>query len=539
MTFITEMTSSHQARQKMNRKLFITTMVLLLITSLISPLVFAADEISVFINGRKISFDVPPAKISGRTMVPLRGIFEGLGAEVKWEAATMTITAKRGDTEVKLTLGDKNAYINGNLNILDVPPAKVSGRTMVPLRFVGEAFKAEVKWVGATKSIYINDETASAPQPAITATPEPAGNAIEGTVSSITYSSLPNKIMVKKGNALYTYEVTPQTVIRLTEVDGTFSGSINLRQLQKGDYVMIAPDPANQSAAKSIEGKFRKVSGVISAFASNKVIMKDGTVIALNPEAEVYMQRKRVSISELQPGREAYFRINPVTNESWWVTLKGVKPSASPTPGEVVITDFIHDGNRTVDAGDVVTFSFKGTPGGNATFSIPGVGSAVMLETSPGYYSGTYTIKRTDKSGMIYPFGILAVGGWRTKTVKSTIPLYIRVAAGSTSQSLDPKAPFISSPANNTTVPSTFMVMGKGEPGVRIFISIQQLTALGPVAADLGTVKQETVADANGDFKSQFSFAIAPKDCAYIIKVYQQRPDGKISPTSSVQAKQR
>ena len=522
----------------MNKNLFITAMVLLLITSVISPWVSAADDISVYINGRKITFDVPPAKINGRTMVPLRGIFEGLGAEVKWEAATMTITAKRGDTEVKLTLGDRNAYINGNLNTLDVPPAKVSGRTMVPLRFVGEAFKAEVKWVGATKSIYINDETAATPQPVITATPAPAGNAIEGTIASIILNTSPNKIMVKKGNALYTYEISPQTTIRLTEVDGTFSGSVSLRQLQKGDYVLLTPESANNSRAQTIEAKFRKVNGVISAFASNKIIMKDGTVIALNPAVEVYMRRKKVSTSELKPGREAYFRINPVTNESWWVTLRGT-PTASPTPGQVTITDFTHNGNRTLEAGDVVTFSFKGTPGGKATFSIPGVGSAVMLEKSPGYYSGNYTIKRTDKNGMIYPFGILAVGGWHTKTVKSTIPLYIRVSSGSSSQSLDPKAPFISSPANNTTVPSTFTVMGKAEPGARIFVTIQQLTELGPIAADLGTVKQETVADANGEFKIQFSFAIAPKDSVYNIKVYQQLNNGKISPTASVQAKQR
>ncbi len=539
MTLIHRQKIKSSSPKTMNKKILITAMVLLLITSLISPMVFAADEISVFINGRKISFDVPPAKISGRTMVPLRGIFEGLGAEVKWEAATMTITAKRGDTEVKLTLGDKNAYINGNLNVLDVPPAKVSGRTMVPLRFVGEAFKAEVKWVGATKSIYINDETAGTPQPAITATPEPAGNVIEGTISSIIHTTTPNKIMIKKGNALYTYEVTPQTVIRLTEVDGTFSGSISLRQLQKGDYALITPDPANNNNAKSIDGKFKKITGIISAFASNKIIMKDGTVIVLNPEAEVYIQRKKVSTSEIQPGREAYFRINPVTNESWWVMLKGITPTASPRPGEVVITDFTHNGNRTLEAGDVITFSFKGTPGGKATFSIPGVASIAMLERSPGYYWGNYTIKKADKSGTIYPFGILAVGGWKTKTVKSTLPIYIRVSSGSTSQSLNPKAPFISSPADNTTVPSNFTVMGKAEPGAKIFVSIQQLTELGPVAADLGTVKQETVADANGDFKIQFSFSIAPKDCTYNIKVYQQRSDGKISPTASVKAKQR
>ena len=60
--------------------------------------------IQVEVNGRPLSFRVPPTRVSGRTMVPLRGIFESLGAQVNWDADTSTITATNGVSEVRLTI---------------------------------------------------------------------------------------------------------------------------------------------------------------------------------------------------------------------------------------------------------------------------------------------------------------------------------------------------------------------------------------------------------------------------------------------------
>lgn len=100
----------------------------------------------VIVNGKQLEFDVNPVIKDGRTLVPLRDIFENLGATVEWDSKTRTITAKSGENEVVLTIGSKTAAINGTEIDLETPPQIINGKTLVPLRFVSEALGANVTW---------------------------------------------------------------------------------------------------------------------------------------------------------------------------------------------------------------------------------------------------------------------------------------------------------------------------------------------------------------------------------------------------------
>lgn len=112
-----------------------------------------AQPIRVELDGRQLSFDQPPVRIGGSLVVPLRGIFEALQAEVNYTRATRSIRANKGNTVVELTLGSREARINGRPIFLDVAADTIGGSTMVPLRFVSEALGAEVKWNGATQTV--------------------------------------------------------------------------------------------------------------------------------------------------------------------------------------------------------------------------------------------------------------------------------------------------------------------------------------------------------------------------------------------------
>lgn len=103
--------------------------------------------ITVHYNGDKIDFDQIPVAENGRTLVPLRAIFEKIGAEVHWDGTTNTITATKGATEVKLTLYSDIAYKNGEEIKLDVPAKAINGRTLVPVRFIADCFDVDTKWV--------------------------------------------------------------------------------------------------------------------------------------------------------------------------------------------------------------------------------------------------------------------------------------------------------------------------------------------------------------------------------------------------------
>ena len=132
------------------------TMRKVLFTGLLLSSTALAQPISVQLDGRYLTFDQPPVSVAGRLMVPLRGIFEALQAEVLYSAPTRSIKATKGSTVVELTLGSRQALIDGRPVFLDVPADTLGGRTMVPLRFVSESLGAEVKWNGATRTVLLS-----------------------------------------------------------------------------------------------------------------------------------------------------------------------------------------------------------------------------------------------------------------------------------------------------------------------------------------------------------------------------------------------
>lgn len=117
-----------------------------------------ADSIKLFINDTQYFMDPNPYIKDGRTLVPMRRVFEILGAQVTWNETDQSVTAVRGGTEIKLYIGSQTAYKNGQAVQLDVPAEIMAstGRTMVPLRFVSEALGCSVQWTGATQTITID-----------------------------------------------------------------------------------------------------------------------------------------------------------------------------------------------------------------------------------------------------------------------------------------------------------------------------------------------------------------------------------------------
>ena len=129
--------------------------VILIVFSLISN-VFA---IELYVDTNKIESDTPPTIIDGRTLVPVRAIFEAIGATVDWDAATSTATGIKGDTTVIIQIDNNTAYVNGEAKTLDVPAQLINGRTMVPARFVSESIGCDVTWYEKTATVGVADKT--------------------------------------------------------------------------------------------------------------------------------------------------------------------------------------------------------------------------------------------------------------------------------------------------------------------------------------------------------------------------------------------
>jgi iron complex transport system substrate-binding protein len=118
----------------------------------------AAAEVKVVVDGKALSMDVKPVIENDRTLVPLRAIFEALGAKVDWDGKTRTVTAVKGSTSIRLVVGNATALKNGSKVKLDVPAKIRNGRTLVPLRFVSEALGADVDWDAATYTVAIKNK---------------------------------------------------------------------------------------------------------------------------------------------------------------------------------------------------------------------------------------------------------------------------------------------------------------------------------------------------------------------------------------------
>ena len=112
----------------------------------------------VTINGKNVIFDVQPIIKNGRTLVPIRVIAEELGATVSWNQSTQTITITKGSSNIQLFIKKPNASLNGSNISIDVPPEIISGRTIVPIRFIAEAFNMNVQWNQNTMTATINDK---------------------------------------------------------------------------------------------------------------------------------------------------------------------------------------------------------------------------------------------------------------------------------------------------------------------------------------------------------------------------------------------
>jgi tetratricopeptide (TPR) repeat protein len=114
--------------------------------------------IVAFVNGEQTESDVAPMAKDGRTFLPFRAISQSLKADVSWNEEEKSVTVTRDGIEVKLVIGSSTAYVNGEEVTLDAPPEIIEGRTVVPVRFVVEAFGAIVKWEAESKTVVIYEE---------------------------------------------------------------------------------------------------------------------------------------------------------------------------------------------------------------------------------------------------------------------------------------------------------------------------------------------------------------------------------------------
>ena len=221
------------------------------------------NDIKVLLDGQQIIFDVQPQIINGRTMVPMRKIFEALGATVSWDGASRTATGKLGDTVVNVTIDSNVLFKNGVPKTLDVAPALIDGRTLVPARAIAESFDCVVDWIGETRTVTIaRSESFTQEKTSLTAS-EISDRVAPSVFYIEVYDEKSNCMgsgsgffISSDGAAVTNYHVIEDTAYALIRtIDGDIFGVTNIIAYDAGlDVAIIKVDKMSMKEGKYIDG---------------------------------------------------------------------------------------------------------------------------------------------------------------------------------------------------------------------------------------------------------------------------------------------
>lgn len=141
-----------------------SSLICLAFVAAILPPAARAQSVSVVVNGQPMSFASPPIVRAGRVFVPLRGVFEHLGASVVYDNGQINATAN--GRSISVAIGSTQATVDGQTQAIDVAPFIIGATTYVPLRFISQAFGAAVNWNDSTSTVTIESAPRPPPEPA-------------------------------------------------------------------------------------------------------------------------------------------------------------------------------------------------------------------------------------------------------------------------------------------------------------------------------------------------------------------------------------
>ena len=414
-----------------------------------------AQGINVFVNGNTVNFGgVPPTSQGGRVLVPLRGVFEALGAVVDYNAGTRTIDALRGDTRLKITLGSTIAFVNDQPVRLEVPAQTSLGRTLVPLRFVGEALGAQVQWDAGQRAVIITSPEVVNPLPTPTPRPTPRPTPIpdpidpdpidpdpidpgveDNTVSGsvVRINNAQRAITIRSNNISRTYQLARnamferQPLLNRSTLDNPEFGSattILFTEILAGDTVLLTLNDDNlvtrvASTPSVYIARVRSSSG-------GRITLDDDANTQLNIGTNlrfINSQGRAATTSNLRAGDEVVLFISPDTRRIYQVSsyrndlnaangLDATDPYLPPDNGDpntdpnngdtpqidqVTFTILNQNQNNNANqdlmsakAGDTISVVVRGTPGLRGTFELGNRNNAVNLRERPNR-AGEYT----------------------------------------------------------------------------------------------------------------------------------------------------
>lgn len=526
---------------------------------LAGPVRSGAQAIGVTINGQPVVFqDIGPQQIDGRTLVPVRGVLEKLGATISFDNRTQTVIASTPNVDIQLKIGSKTAMVNGKEITLDTPAQTIHDHTFVPLRFIGEALGADLSWDAATRTVRILTKdalnaSAGAPSNPVQRddrprpqTPQeraddnrapagrPGNNGRAPIINSFTQSA---GRWLRAGETLEAIlEGTPggQASFRIPGL----ADQVAMRETAPGHYVGNWNVPAN----KHVQLKAAAVIGSLQIGSRTAPLLQAGETVsvdAIDPRIRDAAP-ENTNVSDPRPNISATFEdqgsgvdrksihlfVNgrDVTNEANvtrdFISYKPDAPlEAGPQQIELKVMDVAgnladarwtfneqprakggiksvsDNADHALQPGDVMHVELSGTPGSQAAFSAGSIQNVPMREDQPGHYVADYTIRRGDDiADKPLAFRLKTPEGEKFEQAGRSA---IRINTGK------PTAPTVTYPGPNDTPANPLIVRGKATPNSRVRVKVDYQNKVFGLIAMRGTAADAIVTtDKSGNWES-------------------------------------
>ena len=412
--------------------------------------------IALVLNGTKLAVNPAPVFLHYHLLVPVRRVLSALGLAFDKEGAYVRTYA--GAKTITLVIGSITARVDDAPVQLDAAPVEIKNVLYAPLRFYTDALGAQAVFDRQTNSVEITSTLVGR-----------SGNGIVnidggvqemGTIGAIDLNSDPPTLTLTHNASVRTLPIDPGVTVLVQDVDTGTSNGGDLDQVRVGDYAQISLDRGGH--IKHIVDAYGSRTGTVAAAGSGQLILDDGHVVAPSRGTAITLNGSAATIDQLHVGDDLMVRYNIDSSEVREIVATRKSPGVPAAAGPAVISGIDVSPQRPLRAGDTLTVTMHGTPGGLAGYDIgPYITNLTFTEGSPGLYTGSYQIRRGQNFANAPIFGHLNVRGTDAPAAESQTT----VSASTEAPGISDFAPDMGASVNDTR-PSIYATFSSGTVGV-------------------------------------------------------------------------
>ncbi|MDP9111754.1 MAG: hypothetical protein M3M96_08990, partial [Candidatus Eremiobacteraeota bacterium] len=240
-----------------------------------------------------------------------------------------------------------------------------------------------------------------------------------GTVTAVDLTSEPATMTLTYNASVRTLQIARDARVIVQDVNtGTRSDGV-LADVHAGDFARLSLD--KQGRIERVVDAYGSRVGALEAVADGELVLSDGHVITPSRDTTITLNGASAAAGDLKVGDSVAVRYNIVTSEPRQIVATRKSPGTPAPPGAVAITSVAPGNSRPLRAGEVLSVTLRGTPGGLATYDIGSyVEGLPMRESSSGTYTSTYEIPRGANLSNVPIFGHLRVGSVNAPRAESS-----------------------------------------------------------------------------------------------------------------------